>query len=41
VLQGYVFLIPVTPELQAAIGVCIAVAVTVLRVVTTQPLSEK
>ena len=41
VLQAYVFLLPITPVQQMLVGIAIAVAVTVLRIVTTKPLSEK
>lgn len=41
VLQGYVAVLPLTPIQQMYIGIAISVAITVLRVVTTQPLSEK
>lgn len=41
VLQAYVFLLPITPIQQMYVGIAISVAVTVLRIVTTQPLSEK
>ena len=41
VLQGFVFQLPLTPLWQAIVGVGIAVIVTILRFVTTQPLSEK
>lgn len=41
VLQGFVFLLPVTPVQQMLAGIVIAVAVTLLRIVTTQPISEK
>lgn len=41
VLQGFVLNIPIGPAGQAIIGCLIAVAVTMLRMVTTQPLSEK
>lgn len=41
VLQAYVFLLPITPIQQMYVGLAIAVAVTVLRFVTTQPMSEK
>ncbi len=40
-LQGYVGLLPLTQVGQMFVGVAIAVAVTLLRVVTTQPLAEK
>ena len=41
VAQGFIFQIPVTPLLQAAIGGAIAVSIVVLRFMTTQPVSEK
>ena len=41
VLQGFVFLLPVTPVQQMMVGIVIAVAVTLLRIVTTQPIAEK
>lgn len=41
VLQGFVFLVPVTPTQQMFIGILLAIIVTILRFVTTQPLSEK
>lgn len=41
VLQGYVFLLPMTPINQMWIGLGISIIVTVLRIVTTQPISEK
>ena len=41
VLQGFVFQLPLTPFWQAVVGVGIAVAVAVLRFLTTKPLSEK
>jgi len=41
VLQGFVFQLPLTPFWQAVVGCIIAVVITVLRFVTTQPLSEK
>jgi hypothetical protein len=41
VMQGFVFLLPVTPVQQMLAGVGIAVAVTLLRIVTTQPIAEK
>ena len=40
VMQGFVFLLPVTPVQQMLAGVGIAVAVTLLRIVTTQPIAE-
>ena len=41
VLQGYIGLLPLDQKGQAVAGVIIAVLVAVLRVITTQPLSEK
>ena len=41
VLQGFVVQLPVSPAVQASIGCGIAVCTTVLRAVTTKPLSEK
>lgn len=41
VLQAYIFLLPITPVHQMFVGVGIAVAITVLRFITTQPISEK
>jgi len=41
VAQGYLHLLHLTPERQALVGVSVAAAVALLRVLTTQPLSEK
>lgn len=41
VLQGYVGLLPLSPILQMYVGLSISVIVAVLRIVTTQPISEK
>lgn len=41
VLQGYVFLLPITPQGQMFVALGLAVAVTLLRLKTTQPISEK
>jgi len=41
VVQGYVGLLPLTPVQQMYVGIAISVIVTVLRIVTTQPISEK
>ena len=41
VLQGYVGLLPLSQIEQMYVGIAISVAVTVLRIITTQPLSEK
>lgn len=41
VVQGYLHVLPLTPMHQMYAGLAIAVAVTVLRAVTTQPLGGK
>lgn len=41
VLQGYVGLLPLAPKDQMLVGIAISVIVTVLRLVTTQPIAEK
>ena len=41
ILQGYVGLLPLSPTDQMFVGLGIAVVTTVLRIVTTQPISEK
>jgi hypothetical protein len=41
VAQGYVGLLPLTQLEQMYAGIAISVIVTVLRIVTTQPISEK
>lgn len=41
VAQGYIGLLPLTPVQQMYVGIAISVIVTVLRIVTTQPVSEK
>ena len=41
VAQGYVGLLPLTQLEQMYVGIAISVVVTVLRIVTTQPLAEK
>jgi len=41
VLQGYVGLLPLSPVEQMYVGIAISVVITVLRIVTTQPVSEK
>jgi hypothetical protein len=41
IMQGYVFLLPITPTDQMIVGIAISIAVTLLRIVTTQPISEK
>lgn len=39
--QGFVVQLPLSPPQQAGVGLVIAVAVAVLRVLTTTPLSDK
>ena len=41
ILQGYVNLLPLSPTDQMYVGIAISVVVTLLRIVTTQPISEK
>jgi hypothetical protein len=41
ILQGYVGLLPLSPTDQMLVGVAIAVAVTLLRIITTQPINQK
>jgi hypothetical protein len=41
VLQGYVGLLPLSQIEQMYAGIAISVAVTVLRIVTTQPITSK
>lgn len=41
VLQGYIGLLPLTQTEQMFVGLTIAVITTVLRIITTQPISEK
>ena len=41
VVQGYVALLPITPVQQMVVGVVVSVAMLLLRLVTTQPISEK
>ena len=41
VLQGYVGLLPLPPMQQMYVGLAISVIVTVLRLVTTQPIANK
>jgi len=40
-VQCYVGLLPLSPVDQMYVGIAISVIVTVLRIVTTQPISEK
>ena len=41
ILQGYVNLLPLSATDQMFVGIAISVIVTLLRIVTTQPISEK
>ena len=41
VAQGYIGLLPMTPINQMWVGIGISIVITVLRIVTTQPLSAK
>ena len=41
VLQGFVLQLPIPPWGHAAVGSAIAVAIVILRAITTQPLSTK
>ena len=41
ILQGYVGLLPLGQFGQMIVGIVIAVAVTLLRLITTKPVSEK
>ena len=41
VAQGYIGLLPLTQVQQMYVGIAISIIVTVLRIVTTQPISEK
>ena len=41
VAQGYIGLLPMTPVNQMWVGIGISAVITVLRIVTTQPISSK
>lgn len=41
IVQGYVALLPITPVGQMIVGCVIAVAITLLRIITTTPISDK
>lgn len=41
IVQGYIGLLPMTPIAQMAVGIAISVGIVVLRLLTTQPISEK
>lgn len=41
VLQGYIGIFKLDPQTEMLVGIGIAVAVTLLRVITTQPIAQK
>jgi ABC-type branched-subunit amino acid transport system permease subunit len=41
IVQGYVGLLPLSQVQQMFVGIGISVVITLLRIVTTQPISEK
>jgi len=41
IVQGYIGLLPMTPVAQMAVGIIISVGIVILRLLTTQPISEK
>lgn len=41
IAQGYIGLLPLTPIMQMYVGIGIAIVITVLRAITTQPLTGK
>jgi hypothetical protein len=41
IVQGYVGLLPLMPFHQMLVGCGIAVCITILRIITTTPISEK
>jgi hypothetical protein len=41
IVQGYIGLLPMTPVVQMFIGIVISVGIVILRLLTTQPVSEK
>ena len=41
IVQGYIGLLPMTPVSQMAVGIGISVGIVILRLLTTQPISEK
>ena len=41
IVQGYIGLLPMTPVLQMFVGIVISVGIVILRLLTTQPISEK
>ena len=41
IVQGYVALLPIPPVQHMYVGIAIAVCITLLRIITTQPIWEK
>ena len=41
IVQGYIGLLPMTPVAQMFVGITISVGIVILRLLTTQPVSEK
>ena len=41
IVQGYIGLLPMTPVQQMFVGIAISVGIVILRLLTTQPISEK
>ena len=41
VLQGFLFLLPIQPLHQMLVGIVLAVCIVLLRLVTTEPVSQK
>jgi len=41
IAQGYINLLPMTPAQQMFVGIAISVGIVILRLLTTQPISEK
>ena len=41
IVQGYIGLLPMTPVAQMFVGISISVGIVILRLLTTQPVSEK
>lgn len=41
IVQGYIGLLPMTPVAQMFVGIGISVGIVILRLLTTQPISEK
>ena len=41
IVQGYIGLLPMTPVAQMFVGIGISVGIVILRLLTTQPVSEK